>query len=217
MNLHDVGPRDDYSYTGEDPAQAGPLSLDYYREKARQFQVTMNEIDKGLRAAVIARSANISPALNAYLDATIAEIRGKLGTIRVTAEAINAGASIINRAGGRFPVLSYPSGLGAAPFVVPAVAIAAIGVAVGVIAWGAQLISGLNARLLHETRAQGLSADQKSKLAEALGLAEIAAGELNPFRSFGGVGAVVKWGGIALVGFLLWRTVAPLIETRRAR
>ena len=192
----------DASYTGE--VSDSSFSLDYYRQKAREFQGVLNQVDATAQAARQAIAADISPELSADLGAMLSEFDAKKLSFRLAAEGINAGASVINSMGGRFPSLSIPAGLGFAPFVIPAAAIAAIGAAAALIAWGVQWIGGVNQRLLYEQLTSKGTPTQQAELARALALSEASANASSesPLASVAGV---VKWGAIALVAWMAFQ------------
>lgn len=193
------------SYDGDTSAPS-MLNLDYYRDIATKFQVTLNQLDQGLRAAYIAEAANVSPEITSQMRAYIDQIEGKRGQLKATAAAINAGAAVINAAGGRFPVLAVPSGLSALPaLALPAAAIAALGVAVALITWGSQIVSGINERLLYAKKIEGLTPAQRTDILQASAQAEKADGFLAAFKPFGGFAGLIKWGALGVAGYLLWR------------
>lgn len=193
----------DEAYTGE--VSDSVFSLDYYRNKAREFQGILNEVDASARAAQLAIQANIDPDLTADLSQMLTEYDQKKVMFRTAAEGINAGAALINSAGGRFPQLSIPTGLGLAPLVIPAATIAALAVAASLVTWGAVWISGVNERL-RIAQLTGAVTDpvKRDALATALGMAEAAniASNESPLSAISGV---VKWGAIALAAFLAYR------------
>lgn len=192
----------DASYTGD--VSESSFSLDYYRQKAREFQGVLNQVDATAQAARQAIAADISPELSADLGAMLSEFDSKKLSFRLAAEGINAGAAVINSMGGRFPSLSIPAGLGFAPFVIPAAAIAAIGAAAALIAWGVQWIGGVNQRLLYEQLTSKGTPTQQAELARALALSEASANASSesPLASVAGV---VKWGAVALVAWLAFQ------------
>lgn len=183
---------DDANYTGETGDSV--LSVQYYRNKAREFQTTLNNIDSVARAAQDAVNANISPELTNDLSAMLAELEDRKRVFRLTAETINAGAAVFNALGGRFPQLSVPTGLAALP-VIPLATIAALGVAAGLITWGSQWVSGVNERLELETLIGGG--------ADPIKLAEIKAAVAKSNGSWtGDIANIVKWSAIgAMVYF----------------
>lgn len=202
--LREAGiPHDDATYTGDDGSSA--LSLQYYRDKAREFQSIMNGIDQVARAAEEALELGIDEDTRAALLADLADFDARKWTFRATAEAINAGAALINALGGRFPRLSTPAGLAALPAIVvtPAM-IAAIGTAAALITWGLSWIAGVNERLRQAQLLTLAPAEVKAELSRILGRAEaaqVAAAE-TPLASIAGV---VKWGAIGLAAWLAWR------------
>lgn len=203
MMLGDAGTdNSDASYGGEVSTSA--FSLDYYRQKAREFQSILDEVDGTARAARQAIASDISPELSADLGALLSEFDAKKLAFRMAAEGINAGAAVINSAGGRFPSLSIPAGLGVAPFVIPVAAIAAIGAAAALITWGVQWIEGVKQRMLYEQLTSKGTPEQQADLARALALADSSAraSSESPLASVAGI---VKWGALGLGAFLLWQ------------
>lgn len=192
---------DDTSYEGE---QSGSVfSLDYYRGKAVQFQNVLDQVDQAARAAQLAIESDVDPELTQDLLTMLDEFDAKKAMFRFAAEGINAGAAVINAAGGRFPSLSIPRGLGLAPLI-PAAAIAAVGLAATLITWGVRWIDGVNHRLLVAQALAKGTPDQQAKLAEAVIMSEQSAraSSSSPLASIAGA---VKWGAIGLVAFLAWR------------
>ena len=138
---------DDESYSGEAPSTS-MLSMDYYRNKAREFQSTMNALDEARTAAVNTLSLGVDPETSAYLQGWLTEFEGRRGWLRGIAEGINLASEVVNAAGGRMPVLSIPRGLGILPAIaLSATSIAAFGAVAAAVTWGAQAVSGLNDRL----------------------------------------------------------------------
>jgi hypothetical protein len=179
-------------------------SVQYYRDKAREFQSILNQVDATARAAQAAIEAGTSPALSADLGDMLAEFDGKKLLFRGTAEAINVGAEVLNSLGGRFPQLSIPAGLGIAQFVIPATTVAAIGVAAGLILWGSQWVTGVVNRMQTEQLLGYGTPEQKAELARQIVAARNAKllADESPLQSISGV---VKWGAIAVLGWMAWQ------------
>jgi hypothetical protein len=192
----------DALYSGETGDSV--FSVQYYRNKASEFQSVLNQVDATSRAAQAAIEAGTSPALSADLADMLSDYDSKKLLFRGTAEAINAGAEVFNALGGRFPQLSIPAGLGLAPLVIPAATVAAIGVAAGLIIWGSQWVAGVVQRMETEQLLGYGTPEQKADLARELARARSAqmlASE-SPLQSISGV---VKWGAIALLGWMAWQ------------
>jgi len=197
----------DTTYTGAPDTGGGVLSMDYYRNKAREFQVTLDAVSSGMMAAQRALDAGLA---DVDTDAAL-EVQGllddalsKRSLLRLTAEAINGGAAAVNAMGGRFPQLSIPTGLGLLP-VIPVAAVAAIATAATLIAWGNTWLRGLNARLSQQALLEAVQDPiQRGELAAAALQAQTAmqASESSPLSSIAGM---VKWGAIAFGAFLLYR------------
>ena len=78
----------DLSYEGAPSS----FSLDYARQKAREFQETLNQVDAVANAARDAIAADISPELSSDLGALLSDFDAKKTAFRFCAEGINAGA-----------------------------------------------------------------------------------------------------------------------------
>jgi hypothetical protein len=179
------------------------LSMSYWQGKAQDFQRTLIALDAGYSAAQTALSSPdalaADPELQSDLSALMDEFQSKRTALRLTAEAINGGASIVNALGGDFQKLNIPSTLGIAPLAFPVAAVGAFAVAATLIAWGVTWLRGLNQRL---ARAQLLSADPT--LAAAMQQSDDAAQQAES-TGFSSIANLVKWGGIALAAWIAWR------------
>jgi hypothetical protein len=179
--------------------------MDYYRTKAREFQVMLDALDRSYFAAsgALATGALDSASVDA-LTAAIQEYEGRKLLLRTTAEAINAGAAVINGLGGRFPVLSIPGTLGLPPIIAPAALIAAIGAAAALITWGSQWISGINERLRRAQLIEGASANQRDAVVRAIvdsdNAVTVAEGSF-----LASLAPTVKWVALGIGAFLLYR------------
>lgn len=205
--MGDAGSHSDYEYTGDDGSSA--LSMQYYRNKAAEFQVTLNQVDEAARAAQNAIDADIDPSLTSDLLVMLQDFDMRKSTFRATAEGINAGASIVNSMGGRFPELSIPSGLGLVPFLIPAASIAALGVAASLVVWGSQWVGGVVDRMKYaQVSAQITDPAKREALAIETQRATLAQ-EATSATGLSDIAGVVKWGAIAALAFLLFREFGP--------
>lgn len=215
-------PRDDYSYTGE-PLSSSPLSLDYYREKAREFQTTLNALDSAWLATVEAFQLPINDQARRDLQQKLVEFESKKWSLRATAEAINLGAQAINSMGGRFPMLSLPQTLGI-PFALPAAVVAAVATAATLIVWGRDWIAGtlaiqqqalayaeLDAPAGSAPEVVARSLELKAQLAQTVQKTE-AAKRTADSSGFAALAPLLKWGGFALLAFFAYRAAAPLLK-----
>lgn len=194
--LGDAG-TDNAMYDGVSGDSPSVFSLDYYRQKATEFQSILNQVDQTAQAAQMAIDSGIDNDLSNDLVNALSEFDAKKAMFRMTAEAINAAASVINSAGGRFPSLSIPAGLGFAPFVIPAAGIAAIATAATLITWGLSWINGVTERMRLAQLLEVGTPEQKAELARSIALADNAArtADSTPLAS---IASVVKWGAIGL-------------------
>lgn len=201
--LGDAGtPNTDASYGGETGESV--FSLQYYRNKASEFQSIMDSLDTTARSIRTVLSAGVNEDDADELQMWLNEFESKKFLFRSTAEAINAGSYVINAAGGRFPVMQVPQTLGIAP-ALPFVAIAALATAATLIVWGRDWMAGVNRRL-HDQRMLDAIADpeQRAVAAQAVLQANVAQEKANA-STFSQVANVVKWGAIAALAWMGYR------------
>lgn len=207
--IGDAGvPNTDLSYTGD--VSNSPFSLDYYRQKASDFQALLNGLDTAYSGALDALSLNSlsqsdADAIGAMLD----DFGSRREALKLTAEALNMGAGVINGLGGRMGQISIPGTLGFVQFAVPVAFLAAIATAVALITWGTAWIIGLNDRL---KTAQLIDAqatpEDKAALSASIAKTEaaksVATGGLSGgLQSFA---TIAKWGGVAFLAYLAWKS-----------
>lgn len=202
-------PHDDASYGGE--VSTSPFSMDYYRAKYQEFQVTLNALDEAYRTALALYWLPQSAESAAGLDALLTEYESKRDTLRATAEALNMGAAIVNSMGGRMPSLSIPGTLGLAP-ALPIAAVIAVSTAVTLIVWGQEFTRRLFDYLTHSMVLDSAATpEQRQELAQGIVKAQqaVAIAESSSMGAFGGVASIVKWGAIALGAWLAYKALAP--------
>jgi len=215
MTLGDAGaPNDDASYTGDTGDSV--FGMQYYRNKAAEFQSVLIAVDQSAQAARDAIDANSdNQAMVAELQALLADFDAKRWQFRATAEAINAGAALVNSAGGRFPQLSIPNGLGAFP-VFPAAAVAAVGVAAGLIVWGLSFTKQVaNTLQRYVTLQQIEDPAKRGEIAAILARADQAASAAEtPIIS--SVAGIVKWVAIGAIAFLAYKQFGGNLKIGRS-
>jgi hypothetical protein len=187
------------------PAATSPFAMDYYRNKAREFQELIIALDRSYWAASGALGTGALDATTAAaLEAALSDYESRRTTLRVTAEAINAGAAAINALGGRFPSLSIPGTLGLPPLVAPAALVAAIGTAAALIVWGSQWMSGVNDRLRRAQVIDAATPEQRARIVEAMADSDNAVSVAS--GSFlASLAPTAKWIAIGIGAFLLYR------------
>ena len=187
------------------PAATSPFAMDYYRNKAREFQELIIALDRSYWAASGALGTGALDATTAAaLEAALSDYESRRTTLRVTAEAINAGAAAINALGGRFPSLSIPGTLGLPPLVAPAALVAAIGTAAALIVWGSQWMSGVNDRLRRAQVIEAATPEQRARIVEAMADSDNAVSVAS--GSFlASLAPTAKWIAIGIGAFLLYR------------
>lgn len=192
------------------PTETNPVTVEYWRQKANEFQSTMNAVDTIAQESwSLASVLPDGPQRDAIL-AGMDEMESKRATMKLAAEGINAAAAVINAAGGRFPVLSLPPALGLPPLALPAAAVGAFTVAASLVAWAVGWVRVQTARINSSTAALEFIDDPETRgrvageIARTRAAAEQAAATASdsPLASIAGV---VKWAGIAALAFFAFR------------
>ena len=217
----------DASYGGMVAGDSSAWTMQYYREKAVQFQTVLNQIDTAARAVGDALdSGALSDDAQSALSSALDDYNARRAAFRLAAEGINAAAVVINGAGGRMPQLSIPSGLGFLP-AIPVAAVAAFSAAAALIAWGVTWLQGVNARMQSEVTAANaraaaadisdpavrdrVLADQAALGGAASAVAQAAANaEGSPLAQLSGA---VKW---LVIGAGIWLALRAFESSRRA-
>ena len=200
--LGDVGPHDDESYTGE----TSLVSFDYFREKYREFQVCMNAADQAYQAGLVVLQITPDPEI----DRLLTEYESQSTMVRTTAEALNAGASIVNAAGGRMPVLSIPATLGLPPLLMPAAVVAAVAAAATYVGWSLGYVSAMT-RAIEVVNDSSASAEAKAEITRQLQRAKTAA-QLGSGTSLSLLSGPVKILAIGALAFLAWRAFGDVLD-----
>jgi hypothetical protein len=212
MNMHantlgDVGPHDDPSYTGEQTSDSLPgMSMSYYRDKAREFQVLLNSLDVAYTSMIDSINSGLLPQdyCNDLL-ALAAEYESHKSILKITAEAVNAGAAIVNAAGGRMPQLSIPGTLGLGPIALPLGTIAAIGTIAALTAWGMSWLGGYNDRAkLQMTLDAQATPEGRAQVARDVQQSD-AALKAADVTIFGALSGSVKWIALGVLGYFAYK------------
>lgn len=186
--------------------QSSPLSLDYARAKAREFQALLNALDRGYQASVTALEIGaLTPEATAEIVAGMDEYDSKRAWVRRAAEAINLAAEAINSMGGRFPVLSVPQTLQALPaLIVPAAYAGAFGLAAAAVLWGRDWLRGNNERLARAQLLESLPPEKRAQLAQAIAQSDAAIREAES-STIAAIAPAVKWIAIGALAFFAYR------------
>jgi hypothetical protein len=122
----------DLLYTGENS------SIDYFRNKARDFQIVLNNLDIIDKSLMDVRyEINGQDDLLAEWADLYDELQSKKSQFKLAAEAINLASNGLNAVNIRFPQLSIPNSLGIAPAIGVAAAIAGAAV---LVYWASEFI-----------------------------------------------------------------------------
>lgn len=195
----------DASYGGETGESA--FSMQYYRNKAAEFQNVMNALDSAANSARTVLALGVDEETSARLQELLNDFDNRKFLFRTTAEAINAGAAVVNSMGGRFPELSIPTGLGLLP-AIPLAAIAAIATAATLIVWGRNWIASLQlSSVLDKITDPDKRAVAAAAVAQSLAAAQVA--ESSPLSS---VATIAKWGAIAVLAYFGFRAYQSMMK-----
>jgi hypothetical protein len=200
-------------YSEETPAldTLSQTSPDYWREKAREFQVALNAADKIAVEGYAALGSRLPPgAERDAIAQAVAEYEEKKSWLKGIAEAVNAFAALYNGVGGRFPKLSIPQSLGFLPFAVPAAVAGSLALLGSAIAWCVAWSRNTATQIGAAPQAASMITDEQLRnetLAEVSRIAARAnAAALEAEGSpFAGLGSALKWGGIAVLAFLAYQ------------
>jgi len=188
---------------GEPPQiPAESVTLDYFRGKAAEFQELLGNLDRvGSQIELMLQDGINDVQLRNDLTQRWQELQARKGILKTTAETINLAIGAANL---EIPRLSLPTTLGAVPVLVGAAAAAAVAGVAALITWGYGWIAGVNARLRQAQLLEGLSPEDRGKVAQTLAQTELAQAEAgaSPIQSLAGV---VKWIAIAALGYFAFR------------
>lgn len=199
---------DDQSYTGD--AGDSLLSIQYYRNKASEFQAVLEALDQtALSMRMTLDTVADDPAAVQTIQDLLAEYDGKKTQLVMCAEAINAASSVSNSLGLRFPQLSIPSGLAGIPLAVAGAVAAAIAVAVTLIVWGKDWMAR-SYQSQQTAQALALISDPVKRDAVASQIALTTAAMQKADNPLGQVASMVKLVAIAAVAFFAYRAYTQL-------
>lgn len=177
---------------------------DYYRDKIREFQVSLNQLSDTAEQMRALAALPIAPEYNQDVYDWLDAYEAKRWQFVTTAEAINAASQTANALGIRMPVLSLPQGLNAAPLAIAGVA-GAVAAAAALIAWATDMIVSARAIAGRMAIIEGLSPDQQAVALKAEQEIARAQASNTPLSQ---IATVVKWGAIVVAGFFAlqaWR------------
>lgn len=200
--LGDVGPHDDVSYGGD----TSVISFDYFRDKYREFQVCMNAADQAYQAGL----SVLQIAPDAEIDRLLTEYESESSRVKAIAEALNAGAAVVNAAGGRMPVLSIPQTLGLPPLLMPAAVVAAVAAAATYVGWSLGYVGAMT-RAIQVVNDSTASAEAKAEITRQLQRAKDAA-QLGSGTSLSLLSGPVKILAIGALAFLAWKAFGDVLD-----
>lgn len=191
-------------FTIDDAETVEPVTTNYFRDKAAEFQQIVNALDATGREVDMLIGALPESALLYELVEQKAELDAKKGQIRVVAEAVNLAANGLNQAGIYTPNIKLPATLGAVPLVVAGAGAAAIAFAAALIIWGREWIAGINQRLRNRELLESVPEADRAKVAQAILQTDVALAQADqsPLTSIAGI---VKWLAIGAVAFFAYR------------
>lgn len=194
-------------YTGEcyDPNSLSRFaSLDYYRDRIREFQVSLNALDAAAEEMRRIAALPLPPAEYAQAFDWLNDFENTRGRMVLAAQAINLAADSANALGVRMPVLSIPQNLRA----VPPVAIAAVAAAVGAGAWAfayaADKIAAYKAIAQRTALILSLPEEQRAAVAAGMQRVDLAQAQASPLSQ---IANIVKWVALGVAGWFAFRAI----------
>jgi hypothetical protein len=128
----------DVGYEGTD-ANPSMFSVDYYRNKVREFQDSLNRLAATRDALASVPFWAVDESSYAAITDWLNDYEIRRAWIMEAAEGVNLLAQGANAVGIRFPVVSIPSGLNAVPPLLAVAGIAALTAIVAVVEWAATM------------------------------------------------------------------------------
>ncbi len=202
---------------GDPNAEASPITLDYYRQKALQLQSLLNGFDtvyfdlQGM--AAIASNLDDGGAMLNEINGLLGDFEDKRSQLVNTAQALNLASDGLNAVGVEFPQVNVP-GMAGVPLAAVAVVAGVIGAAVVLISWGnrAFALAGDIARRMQQ--ADVIAKLPESERANAVQTAinaerniELERAKIND-SPLAGAASLLKWALIAAVayfGYKAWK------------
>lgn len=200
----------DYEAGADTTAAPSAITMDYYRQKALQFQATLNSLDAVSRdlydAGTVAYATGDATMIAQYEDMR-AELDSKKSQFLSIMEAINFASQGINAVGINFPRIQAPFGMGA----IPLVPVAVIAGAVALIEWATGFFSRVanivqswvdnrTIEMLPESeRAAAYEVLQKTRSTVEVAKAQATGSSLAQLAT------IAKWGAVGLGLFLAWK------------
>jgi hypothetical protein len=184
-----------------------PLQLDYYRNKVKEFQDVLINMDDTANIARQLIDDDVTPELTLALQDFISDFENKKGDFKAAAEALNFAIQGVNAIGGGFPTLTVPgglAGLGLVPLAAGAAVAGALAVAASLIIWGREWIKGINERMKQESLLASIPEDKRAALATAIVQTDAAVktSEGSPLTS---IANIVKWAAIAAAAYFAYQ------------
>lgn len=199
-------------YTGEcyDPnSLARFASLDYYRDRIREFQVSLNALDTAAQEMRRIVALPIPPAEYAQAVDWLMDFESTRSRLVTAAQAINLASDSANALGLRMPVLSIPQNLRA----VPPVAIAAVAAAIGAGAWALAYATDkiVAYRAIAQRTALILSLPEAERAAVAAGMqrVDLAQAQASPLSQ---IANIVKWLALGVAGWFAFRAAQDALR-----
>lgn len=206
------------SWDDETVSSPSMFSLDYYREKAREFQDVLILLDQTGRdladAGMVAYMVEDSEAIAEY-ETLQSQYDGMRGDFVSAAQGINFASEGLNNLGIEFPAMSIPFGLGklGIPVAPLAIAAGAIAVTAALIAnamgfW--RTVADFAARQQHlnaiatlppEQRASALEVFQRTEKNAEIAIETASQSPITALANFG------KWAAIAVLGFVAYKAL----------
>jgi len=193
QTIGDAG-TDNNNYSGDfDPSN--PLSLDFYRQKISDFQVSLNAVDAMYTSLKNFFVGDLTDEQYQIMVDLANEIDSQRNELHIVVSMVQGLSTAANAMGIRLP---YPSsGLGVAPVVIAGTAAVLIAIA-GFISWQVGITARFNSALQSIADDPDASPESKQK-------ATLALNQQSAISMGANIGSTIKWAIIGLAGFFAYQ------------
>jgi hypothetical protein len=199
-------------YTGEcyDPNSLSRFgSLDYYRDRVREMQVSLNALDAAAQEMQRIVALPLPPAEYALAVDWLTDFDSTRSRLVTAAQAINLAADAANAVGVRMPVLSIPQRLAAVPPVAIAAVAAAIGAGAWALAYAADKIAAYRTIAQRTQMIMSLPESERAAVAAGLNRVDLAQAQASPLVQ---VANILKWVALGVAGWFAFRAAQDALR-----
>lgn len=202
---------DDAGYTGEvyDPESVTRLaSLDFYRDKIREFQASLNALDQAADSMRALAALPLPPAEYDEAVSWLTDYEANRGRAIAAAQAINVAAESANALGIRMPVLSWRTLQGVGNPVMIAAVAGAIGAGAWFLTYAIDMLAAARAQSERVAMIESLTPEQRAEAVQRE--QEIALAKARAENPISAVASTVKWVAFGIAAWFAFKAVQEL-------